>query len=264
VYAPDWIVGLRPVLSPRRLGLLTVLALVLLSPRCSRAQAQSQGRPDPPRPQQGKPDPVAADRPDLPVLRTILVPRDWEKFHLQMVDASLPPRDRQGIWGLDFSYKPLRIKTIDVPGKGRKQILYMYYKVVNHTSAPRQFTPQFIMINEKDEKFEDSVVPQAIPAIQMREDATIPILGGVNIMGILPPSTKPDVDDAVYGVATWEKWDPKAERISIYVRGLSDGRKEIPPPNGGKPSLKYKTLKIDFICEPDLRLADPPHEWVYW
>ena len=168
-----------------------------------------------------------------------------------MVNASLLPRDKEGIWVLDFAFKPLRIKTVDIPGKGRRQIHYLYYKVVNRTGKPRMFVPQFIMVNEAGERFEDNVIPQAIPLIQTREDGTIPILGAVNIMGMIPPSTKPDVDDAVFGVATWDKWDPKADRFSIYVRGLSDGYKEIPAPSGGKPTVKYKTLRIDFIRRGD-------------
>ena len=181
-----------------------------------------------------------------------------------MVDASLPPRDEPGSWVLDFAYKPLRIRTVDLPGKGRRQIHYLYYKVVNRTGSPRKFASRFIMVNDKGEEFEDEVVPQAIPLIQHREDPSIPVLGRVQITGILPPSTQPDVDGAVYGVATWEKWDDKADRFRIYVRGLSDGSKEIPSPNGGKPTLKYKTLKIDFIREQEIQLADPPHEWLYW
>ncbi len=55
---------------------------------------------------------------------------------------------------------------------------------------------------EEGEKYEENVVPQAIAAIQRREDPTIPALGGLNIKGILPPSTKPEVDEVVYGVAT--------------------------------------------------------------
>ena len=72
-----------------------------------------------------------------------------------------------------------------------------------------------------------------MPLIQAREDATIPLLGAVNVMGMIPPSTKPDVDDSVFGVATWDKWDPKSDRFSIYVRGLSDGYKEVPSPPAG-------------------------------
>ena len=133
------------------------------------------------------------------------------------------------------------------------------------------FVPQFIMVNEKGQKLEDSVLPQAIPVIQAREEPTIPLLGAIGIIGMIPPSTKPNVDDAVFGVAVWEKWDPKADRYSIYVRGLSDGYKEVPSETG-KPVAKYKTLKIDFIRrgdehnlnEKEIIPNDPPYEWVYW
>ena len=216
--------------------------------------------------------PVIPEEKLVPGLNTIPVPHDRPQYNVQMVDASLLPRDKEGIWVLDFKFKPLRIKTVEIPGKGRRQIHYLYYQVVNHTGKPRMFVPQFIMVNEKEQKFEDNVVPQAIPLIQAREDATIPLLGAVNIMGVIPPSTKPNIDDAVFGVATWEKWDPHSDRFSIYVRGLSDGYKEVPSPSGGKPTVKYKTLRIDFIRrgdernlnEKEIELSDPPYEWVYW
>ena len=164
----------------------------------------------------------------VPDLRTIPVPHDRNVFNVQLVNAALIPRDKDGIWVLDFAFKPLRIKTVEIPGKGRKQVHYLYYKVTNRTGKPRIFVPEFIMVNEQGQKFHDNVIPQAVPLIQAREDATIPLLGAVNIMGIIPPSTKPDVDDSVFGVATWDKWDPKSDRFSIYVRGLSDGYKEVP------------------------------------
>lgn len=208
----------------------------------------------------------------VPVLPTVPVRKDRPGFNDQMVNTSLLNRDRQDIWVLDFSFKPLRIRTVDIPGKGRRPVHYLSYKVVNHTGKPRMFVPQFIMVNEDGQRFEDQVIPEAIPIIQARQDATIPVLGAVNIMGMIPPSTKEGVDDAVFGAACWEKWDPKSDRFSIYVRGLSDGYKEVPNPKGGKPIVKYKTLRIDFIrrgderniSENEIELADPSHEWVYW
>ena len=67
---------------------------------------------------------------------------------------------------LDFRFKPLRIRTVEIPGKGRRQIYYLYYMVVNRTGKPRTFVPQFIMVNEKGERFEDQVISQAIPLIR--------------------------------------------------------------------------------------------------
>ena len=209
----------------------------------------------------------------VPDLRTIPVPHDRNVFNVQLVDTARVPRDKDGIWVLDFAFKPLRIKTVEIPGKGRRQVHYLYYKVTNRTGEPRMFVPDFVMVNEQGQKFHDNVIAQAVPLIQAREDATIPLLGAVNVMGVIPPSTKPDVDDSVFGVATWDKWDPRSDRFSIYVRGLSDGYKEIPDPDGKKPPVvKYKSLRIDFIRrgdhfnlnEKEIYLNDPPYEWVYW
>jgi len=249
-----------------------VLATVMASPCwCAAQEAQPQPAPGAPAEKLKSPPPIP-DVPLVPELRTIRVPHDRTVFNVQMVNAALLPRDKEGIWVLDFAFKPLRIKTVDIPGKGRRQVHYLYYKVSNRTGKPRIFVPEFVMVNEAGQKFEDNVIPQAIPLIQAREDATVPLLGAVNIMGMIPPSTRPDVDEAVYGVATWDQWDLKADRFSIYVRGLSDGYKEVVPPSGGKPVVKYKTLRIDFIrrgdehhvSEKEIFLNDPPFEWVYW
>ncbi len=212
---------------------------------------------------QERPQPVPSARLDR-TLKTIPVTRDRLAFNLQMVDTSLPPRDKPGIWVLDFAFKPLRIMTVDIPGKGRRQVHYLYYKVANRTGKPRVFVPEFVMVNEAGQKFAENVIPQAIPLIQAREEPTIPLHGAEDIIGTIPPSTEPNVDDAVFGVACWEKWDPKSERFSIYVRGLSDGRVEVPAAGGGKPAAKSKALRIDFIRQGDNQLADPPYEWVYW
>jgi hypothetical protein len=257
-----------------------VLAIVLAAPAWAIAQEQpkqANPKPNPAKPQAPAGEKLESPPPHtevtlVPELHTIPVPHDRTVFNVQMVNAALLPRDKEGIWVLDFAFKPLRIKTVDIPGKGRRQVYYLYYKVTNRTGKPRVFVPEFIMVNEAGEKFVDNVIPQAVPVIQVREDATVPLLGAVNVIGVIPPSTKPDVDDAVFGVATWDKWDPKSDRFSIYVRGLSDGYKEVPAASGGKPTIKYKTLRIDFIrrgdernvSEKEIYLNDPPYEWVYW
>jgi hypothetical protein len=258
-----------------------VLTLAAVAPAYCRAQDDKKNdKAQAEQPQQapvGQPDdlakpPAIPEVSLVPTLHTVPVPHDRPSFNLQMVNTALLPRDKDGIWVLDFAFKPLRIKTVDIPGKGRRQVHYLYFKVANRTGKPRVFVPQFVMVNEEGKRFEDAVIPEAVPLIQAREDATIPVLGAVNIMGVIPSSTKPDVDDAVFGVAVWDNWDFKADRFSIYVRGLSDGYKETPSPSGGKPTVRYKTLRIDFIRrgdernvhEKEIELADPPYEWVYW
>ncbi len=219
--------------------LVTLATFAALVPDCP-AQDQRRSRLRSNRRDDARPaarrGPTAAERParsipfdGFPLLRTIPVPHDRPQFNVQMVNAAVLPRDKEGIWVLDFAFKPLRIKTVEIPGKGRIQVHYLYYKVVNHTGKPRMFVPQFIMVNEAGQKIRRcSHSRRRFPSSRCARTTRFPLLGAVNVMGVIPPSTKPDVDDAVFGVATWDKWDPKSDRFSIYVRGLSDGYKEFP------------------------------------
>ena len=193
-------------------------------------------------------------------------------FNETMVDASLLPRDKAGIWVLDFAFKPVRIITVEIPGKGRRQVHYLAYRVINRTGKPRELVPQFTLVTDTGKRYEEAVLPKAIKLIQAREDASIKRLGAIEIDGVIPPSTKEGVDQAVYGVAMWEGVDPHADGLKIFIRGLSDGWKDVPSPDGGKPVTKYKTLRIDLIRrgdhrnlnEKEIQLAEPPYEWIYW
>jgi hypothetical protein len=193
-------------------------------------------------------------------------------FNEKWIDASVLPRDKQGIWVLDFAYKPLRIITVDTPGKGRRDVHYLYYQVINKTDKPRMFVPQFTIVTDTVKRYEDTVLPQVVKQIMMRENPEIQDLhGAVDIMGMVPPSIKEGVDDAVFGVAVWEGVDPKADILTIFVRGLSDGTKEDPSPDGGKPIVRHKALQINFIRrgdehnlkEREIIPGQPPYDWTY-
>jgi hypothetical protein len=192
-------------------------------------------------------------------------------FNERWIDASVLPRDKQGIWVLDFAYKPLRIVTVDLPGKGRRDVHYLYYQVINKTGQPRMFVPQFTLVTDTGKRYEDTVLPQAVKQIQNREDPSIQNLyGAVDIMGVIPPSNKQGVEDAVFGVAVWQGIDPKADKLTVFVKGLSDGFRQDTGPDG-KPVIRYKALQIDFIRrgdqfdlkERELIPAEPPYDWTY-
>lgn len=197
-------------------------------------------------------------------LPTVPVRAGSPAFNLQMVDTSLQPADRQGLWVLDFSFKPIRLRTVEIPGKGRRVIYYMYYKIVNRTGEPRLFVPQLSIVTNTGKRYDDVPLPQAVKLIQAREDPSTPLLGSVDLVGLVPSSTKDGVDDAVFGVAIWNDFDPKASRFSVYVRGLSDGYQPQ--------TKKHKSLRIDFqvfgdhieVHEDEIRLMDPAYYWVYW
>lgn len=253
-----WILTRRKAIA---LALSTIAAGVAPAQEAAQKKPEDDIRPEPDKP------PVLV--PDLP---TVPWRHDRLAFGWTTIKTTPLPKDREGIWVLDFAFKPLRIQTVEVPGKGRRAVHYLYYRVVNRTGSPRPLYPQFVMVNERGQRFEDEVVPEAIPVIKNREDPTIAVRGAVDIMGTIPPSTKQGVDDAVFGVAVWDRWDTSSDRFSIYVRGLSDGYKEVTPPDGGKPLVRYKTLKLDFIrrgderniSEKEIEPGDPPYDWVYW
>lgn len=263
---------------PARMALSTLGIIAVAVTWCPAQEPEQKTEPGPtasPPRVAAAPLPVPPPVPPLkldPVLATTPVRRGQQGPNVQMVDASLLPRDKQGIWVLNFAFKPMRMRTVDIPGKGRRQVHYLYYRVVNRTGQPREFVPQFTVITDSKRRFEESVIPKAVPLIQNREDPTIKVLGAVDVAGVLPPSTKQTVDDAVFGVALWDGIDPNADRMSIYVRGLSDGYQDGSSADGGKPVTKYKTLRIDLIRRGDARnlnekeitLAEPPYEWVYW
>jgi hypothetical protein len=188
--------------------------------------------------------------------------------------ATVLGKMREGIWVLDFAFKPARLATVELPGRGRQQVLYLYYRVINRTGEPRMFVPQFFLVTDDGKRYEDTVLPQAVQNIQGREDSTTPLLGAVTSTGMIPPSTKQGIDDAVYGVAVWLVNDPiaKADAFQIFVRGLSDGYRTVTPAEGKEPVTEYKTLRIDFsrpgderhFNEREIRLLDPPYEWIYY
>jgi hypothetical protein len=217
------------------------------------------------------PDPIPAATISKP-LPTIPVRKGVQSFNLQMVDTALMPADRQGVWVLDFAFKPLRMRTVEIPGKGRRNIFYLYYRVANRTGEDRLLVPQFSIVTNTNKRFDDIPLPAAVPLIQAREDPSTRLLGSVDMVGTVPQSIKEGIDDAVFGVAIWNDFDPKASRFSIYVRGLSDGYQIIKSTDQSPDVKRYKSLKIDFqvfgdhieLHEDEIRLMDPPYNWVYW
>lgn len=251
--------------------MVSAVALGLLAPTSSPAQDEKGDAPA--KQVQALPGPGPLPEAKLlPRLPTVPVRRGSASYNWTTVDTSILPRDKEGIWVLDFAFKPIRMITLELPGKGRRPIYYMYYKVVNHTGKPRDFVPQFTLITDTGKRYEDAVLPMAVPLIQNREDPTTPLLGAVSIQGVIPPSTKDGVDDAVFGVAIWEGIDARADAFKVYVRGLSDGYQLVQPPDGGRAVERWKTLRIDFIRrgderkpnEREIELLDPPYEWIYW
>ncbi len=178
------------------------------------------------------------------------------------------------VWMLDFVFKDPRLITVDVPGRGRKVIWYLWYQVINRTNEPHTFVPSFDLVTlDKHTVHHDQVLPKVMEAIKRREDPTgyLDIKNSVTIAAQPIPPTKPDsVPRAVTGVAVWDDVfgdAPDTTRFSIFVSGLSNGWSIAQ--KDGKKTLRIKTLQLDFKRLSDRFHLDAevqfqsPYQWIY-
>jgi len=235
----------------------------------------------------------ASSRHDLVELITIDPSFDWAK------DLAF----RRDVWALEFKFKPVRMIEVDIPQPSgrmrRKLIWYLVYSVENtgnmiravpdesdkkhgtykvqEVAYPVRFVPEFLLeSHEFGKAYPDRVIPAAMKVISLREDPNRKFLNSVDM------SREIGVGEKVWGVATWEDVDPRIDRFSIYVQGLTNAYKwadKIGEYKQGDPlltgrSLYRKTLKLNFWRpgdeysedETEIRYGLPgqvDYEWVY-
>src|SRR5437016_2553114 len=81
--------------------------------------------------------------------------------------------DKEDIWELDFRFKDPRLITVDIPGRGRKVVWYLWYQIINNTGQPRTFIPDFELVTvDKPGVYHDQVLPKVQEAIRRIEDPT--------------------------------------------------------------------------------------------
>ncbi len=200
-------------------------------------------------------------------------------YNERIAEKQANAEDQSGIWMLDFHFKDPRLVTVDIPGKGRTLVWYLWYQVTNNTGEARTFVPDLIWVcHDEGAVHHDRVMPKAQMTIQRLEDPTglYDIKNSVT-MALDPVPLSKEFNEkgerisypkAVTGVATWGDISPKCDRFSIYVYGLSDGWATVDGPDG-KPILRRKALQLKFK-----RLGDEynqnagqiryqGHEWVY-
>jgi hypothetical protein len=190
-------------------------------------------------------------------------------FNEREVAPQANVQDKENIWVLDFRFKDPRLITVDIPGRGRKVVWYLWYQVVNNTGEPRTFIPEFELVtHDKAGVYRDQVLPKVQEAIRRVEDPTqhLDIKNSVTVASEpIPPSKKDAYPRAVTGVAMWDDVNPDSNRYSIFVSGLSNGW-SIDDNN----VVRRKTLQLNFRRVGDRFYMDsreirfvPPAEWLY-
>jgi hypothetical protein len=182
------------------------------------------------------------------------------------------PQDKEDIWVLEFKYKDPRIIAMDVPGRGRTNVWYMWYEVVNRTGAPRYFHPTFDLVTlDRNTTHTDEVLPSVQDAIRKQEDPNnyLDIKNSVTVgKEPIPPSRPDAAPRPVYGLAIWPDVARKAgdtTRFSVFVSGLSNG---WTVDDAGM--VRRKTLQLNFRRQTDAAHQEsgdivfvPPIEWIY-
>jgi len=206
---------------------------------------------------------------------------------------------RRNIWFLEFKFKPMRMIWVDIPQPDgqmkRKLIRYLVYSVTNPGKVYQPvkeedgtykvdtvdddvaFVPEFLLVSQEyDKAYLDRIIPVALGPIRMREDPNQTYLTSVDM------ARKIKVGETVWGVAMWEEVDPRIDRFSIYVNGLTNAYKWKDEPGAYKAGdpigrgrrLARKTLKLNFWRpgdeyyehEDEIRYGIPgevDYEWVY-
>lgn len=194
-------------------------------------------------------------------------------FNVHEVRVQSNVQDKGDIWVLDFLFKDPRLITVDIPGRGRKLVWYMWYQIVNNTGQAHTPTLDFELVTlDKPGVYQDEVLPKVQEAIQKIEDPTgfLDIKNAVTIRRPLSPSKKDALPHTVTGVAIWDDTTKEQNlrdttRFSIFVSGLSNGWSVD---DNGK--VRRKTLQLNFRRLGDRFYQDSreirfvaPAEWVY-
>jgi hypothetical protein len=180
-------------------------------------------------------------------------------FNERTVAPSLNVQDREDIWVLHLRYKEPRVITVDVPGRGRKIVWYMWYQVFNRTKEPRYFIPDFeLKTNDLQTLHQDEVLPAVQEAIRRIEAPTLAADDFKNSVTItekpIPPTPEDSAPRAITGVAIWPDVYDRAKdttHFSVFISGLSNGwaidENKV---------IRRKTLQINFKRPSDGRHYD--------
>jgi hypothetical protein len=200
--------------------------------------------------------------------------RPWALNMLQDV------RLDHSVWALEFSYKPIRFVSVDVPTSSgqveRKLIWYMVYRVRNLGDKPVRFVPQFVLhATDADVYYPDRILATALDPIRLREDPKRRLLNAVEMSDVeIPPSAEGE-DNSVYGIVTWRDIDPATDRFSVYIKGLTNAYRIKTDEEGNWQGYTRKTLQLNFWRpgdeffehEGEIRVGAPgdvDYRWVYW
>src|SRR5229473_3036481 len=79
-------------------------------------------------------------------------------------------QDKADIWTMHLEFKDPRMMVVDVPGRGKKVVWYMWYRVINRTDQEQTIIPKFELVVPPKFALDDEVLPAVQEAIRQVED----------------------------------------------------------------------------------------------
>ncbi len=200
--------------------------------------------------------------------RQIVLFRDiwqYEFSHLGLRQAMLDvpgpsgQLERKNVWYLVYRIRNVG-KTVSydkvtdaVVGIDEQQIVYDRPESDDST-LPGRFIPVFTFVSwvqnpqtgdyDRDEQVDD-VLPTVATQIQLEEDPNRDLLDCVQISQTSIPLAKGADDGGVWGVALWTNVDPRANYLSVRIRGVSNAYRLIVNADGSK-SMRSRELQLYF------------------
>jgi hypothetical protein len=162
-------------------------------------------------------------------------------------------------WELTFSSKPPRVLEV-VENEKRVEYTYVVYDVANKTTQEVDFYPCFQVETDGGKVYTAGAWPSVEERIAERFGKDI--LGCRDMVGAMKPG------ETRRGVAIFKRIDPAADRLTLYVSGLT-GDYKMEPDAEGKAVARYRTLKAVFYRPGDewAETIDPvtreTTEWVW-
>jgi hypothetical protein len=186
---------------------------------------------------------------------------------------------RRAVWQFEFAAKSLRMTTVQTRIGGNTEqvrVWYLLYRLRNTGGHQRpvtqnggrsfgvesydqtlRFFPSFILRDHEHRlSYLDRILPAAvrrIHAIELR-DPKVPLYDSVTISQVPIEVSTEQVDRSVWGVATWIGVDRRADFLSVFVQGLTNGYRWKDGPGGDREYL-FKTLQLNYW-----RPGDAVHE----
>lgn len=205
-------------------------------------------------------------------LLSVVKPPEWTPNYDPTTETLMEKAKAVGfqrdVWSLEISFKPLRAINV-----GGQTVYYLIYSVRNsgETRSPKRtgtsievkgerkpvrFVPSFVIqAHDLRRAYRETNRPDVVSRIAAKERVTRGLLhDSYSISNMDIPVSTPTADRPVWGVATWDNVDPRADYLSIFIGGLTNAYKWEPPKGGYDPSkswqeqdiVKSKTLQLNF------------------